>query len=90
MRVGELHIYWGKADDQDKKDIVYHNGNGTSHCDSQLLYSLIGCKRKSTNYDAPLNSPRYLWTTEEDSLLEELEKRGYDLTTLRFSIRKKA
>lgn len=26
---------------------------------------------------------------EDDSLLDQLEKRGYDLTTLKFSIRKK-
>jgi hypothetical protein len=30
-----------------------------------------------------------MWTAYDESLLKELEKRGYDLTTIQFSIMKK-
>jgi hypothetical protein len=89
VRNGELHIYWGIAEKGADPDIVYHNGDGTEKSDRRLLYNVLGCERQRLNIDAPLNSPRYKWVEYVPSLLDELAKRGYDLTTLRFYIRKK-
>jgi hypothetical protein len=36
-----------------------------------------------------LNAPRFTDSEEQPSFVQELEARGYDLTTLRFSIRRK-
>lgn len=79
VRDGELHIYWGRESRGEPMDVIYHNGSGTSHRDLSLLHCIVGSKR------APA-IPGLEW---EPSLIEELESRGYDLTTLRFYIRKK-
>lgn len=89
VREGELHMYWGREDRHSGEDIIYHNGPGTSRSDSRLLHSTIGCKSQHLNLSAHIGAPRINWVTYEPSLLEELDKRGYDLTTLRFYIRKK-
>ena len=88
VREGELHVYWGKADQHSGEDVVYHNGPGTDRCDRSLLHSVMGCESQHLNLDAPLCSPRLNWVTYEPSLWKELESRGYDLSTLRFYIRK--
>ena len=89
VKEGELHIYYGKIDRSSTPDIIYHNGPGTNHCDKSLLHSVMGCESQHLNLEAPLCSTRVNWTTYEPSLFEQLESRGYDLTTLRFYIRKK-
>lgn len=89
VRDGELHIYYGKLDKHSAEDVIYHNGPGTHRGDAMLLHSVIGCDSQHLNLEAPLNSPRLDWVTYEPSMLKELENRGYDLTTLRFYIRKK-
>lgn len=70
-----LRMYWSKCE----KAIVYHhdgerNGLVARGADARLLYYTIGTK---------------LVELDEKNLLELLEERGYDLTTLRFSIRRK-
>ena len=89
VREGELHIYWGKADQHSGVDVVYHNGLGTHQGDLRLLHSVLGCQSQHLNWDAPTNASRHDWVKYEPSLWDELESRGYDLTTLRFYIRKK-
>ena len=89
VRDGELHIYWGKESPRSTPNVVYHNGDGTSQSDLRLLHSVIGCELQHLNLDAPLASPRVQWVKYRPSLLDELDIRGYDLTTLRFYIRKK-
>ena len=89
VKEGELHIYWGREDRHSSLDVIYHNGPGTSWGDSRLLHNALGCETQHLNLDAPLGSQRLDWVTYAPSLLDELEKRGYDLTTLRFYVRKK-
>ena len=89
VREGELHIYWGRLDKRSGEDIIYHNGPGTHRGDAMLLHSVTGCESQHLNMDAPLDSSRLDWVTYEPSLWDELECRGYDLSTLRFYIRKK-
>lgn len=90
VREGELHIYWGKESRGCGPDVIYHNGDGTSKADLRLLHNVIGSQSQHLNLAAPLCSPRLDWVKFEPSLLDELEMRGYDLTTLHFYIRKKS
>uniref|UniRef100_A0A6H1ZXK8 Uncharacterized protein n=1 Tax=viral metagenome TaxID=1070528 RepID=A0A6H1ZXK8_9ZZZZ len=73
---GQLKVQWGKLPDDDP-DIVYSGGIGTNGCDRALLHHVFG-------------SPRYTYDgNTTPSLYDELEARGYDLTTLKFSIEKR-
>ncbi len=54
-------------------DFIFSRGDGVGKPDGHLLYNLL-CYR-SLDRDV--------------SFVEELERRGYDTTTLRFSVRKK-
>ncbi|MBK9496681.1 MAG: hypothetical protein IPO08_19705 [Xanthomonadales bacterium] len=70
---GELKVRWGKLDGESQ--LLYEwGGGGAQKPDARILMSAIE--------DAP-GRPK------ERSLSEELEARGYDLTTLRFSIRQR-
>ena len=75
-RSGQLKIQYGKLR-YDSPDIIYCRGEGVPRCDGSLLHHVFGSKRY--RYDGEL----------DESLYDELEKRGYDLTTLSFSIEKK-
>ena len=86
---GELRARWARPDEHNRPDVTYAWGQGVNHCDGSLLATVLGTPRARLNLEAPLGSPRYLWTAYDDSLLKELEKRGYDLTTIQFSIMKK-
>ena len=77
-RPNELRVLYGKLPKNDP-DILYVWGEGTSKADSKLLHYMFSSKRFFPgSVDA------------NDSFLEELEKRGYDITTIKFSIQKKA
>lgn len=56
------------------RDLHFIRGEGVPRADGALLCHALTSKH---------------YTTDERSLAEELHRRGYDLTTLRFSIRKK-
>lgn len=58
-------------------DLLYEWGDGCAKADGALLHYVLAAK----NYD----SAKREW---QRSFLEELHARGYDLTTLRFSVRK--
>lgn len=55
-------------------DICIYYGEGVPRCDRALIFNKLG---SGSSY-------------REKSFFEELEARGYDLDTLRFSIEKKA
>jgi len=80
-RPGQLKVKWGRIDDF-PADLVYAGGEGTANVDRHLLMHAFASPR----YKSSLH-PR---DSLDPSLLEELEARGYDLTTLTFSISKKA
>jgi len=82
LKNGELRVYWGRVDG-DYPDIVYEwKGDRSMKRDSALLNWHMGCK-----HPHPTKSP--FGQVMEPSMLEELERRGYDLTTLQFRIMKK-
>ncbi len=76
---GELKALWGKLP-HDAPDICYlWGGEGARSCDGHLLYSMFsGFGHRKGQH-----------CVEHDGFLKELEARGYDLTTLKFSIQKK-
>ncbi len=85
---GELKVQWGVLPDNNP-DICYIWGEGVKSCDSNLLYYMFGTKRQHLLHGDEIvenNGQLIKW---EKSLLEELDARGYDLTTLKFSIQKK-
>lgn len=85
LKDGELRMYWGKPDRWDSPDIVLAwQGNRMMKRDTNLLHYMLCIKRPK------IELGRINWAAMEPSLIEELELRGYDLTTLKFSIRKKA
>lgn len=83
VRAGELHVYWGREARGENPDVIYHSGDGVPKCDRRLLHYALSCDRMETDLDngGIKFSP---------SFIAELERRGYDITTLKFSIRKKA
>lgn len=75
---GQLRMFYGRLPDDSAPDICYSWGEGCSKRDGALLNWIIGSKRPPTVEGNPL----------EPSLLDELVSRGYDLSTLEFSIKK--
>lgn len=73
---GQLKAQWGKVDGMD--DLCYAHGDGVPRVDARLLHNALTAER----YQAFDNT----WSL---SFCDELEARGYDLTTLKFSIEKK-
>lgn len=86
---GELRAQWGKLP-HDNPDICYAWGAGLSKREGAFLHGVFGSKQV-----------RLAWTDEDrrktggrpyyfdKTVIEELQERGYDITTLRFSIQKK-
>lgn len=83
MKDGELRMYWGRPDPHDSPDVVLAwQGDSRMKADTALLHMII-CSKRPDYRKLPI------FSVMEPSLLEELVARGYDLTTLKFSIMKK-
>jgi hypothetical protein len=78
---GILRAYWGKAENWDAPDLV---ANGLKPDAAMLLNAWT--RRESL----PPLTAKILGVEFHPSFLQELEDRGYDLTTIQFSIRMKA
>ena len=70
---GRLEAYYGK-DDSGDIDVVLAYGAGLSKRHGALLYYLLCCKRHTPNGE------------QEPSMLDQLQARGFDIKTLRFSV----
>jgi len=82
LKDGELRVYWGKLP-HDAPDVIYSwQGDRSMKRDSALLCYHFGSKHPDPHV-------RPIFSKMNPSLLEDLEARGYDITTLRFSIMKK-
>ena len=83
LKDGELRIYWGKEHRNDTPDVIFAwQGDSAMRWDTRLLHYHLGCQRPD-----PFKQP--LFSVMQPSLIEELTSRGYDITTLKFSIMKK-
>ena len=80
---GVLRMYWGVMhDDPHNPDIVINRGAGCASPDGHLLYGIFCLKRPFWDYQTNTLG-------HDKSLMDELILRGYDITTLQFSIKKK-
>jgi hypothetical protein len=77
---GEIKFQKGKVDGDIDMCIFY--GGDVPRCDQALVINALCSERQYTN----LSTMRPAF---ERSLIDELEARGYDLETLRFSIKRK-
>lgn len=84
LKDGELRIYWGKLPHENPDVVLAWQGDRNMKRDTNLLHYVMCSKRPKIHLGA------VDWSAMEPSLIEELEARGYDITTLQFSIRKRA
>lgn len=82
LKDGQLCMYWGR-EPRDCPDVMYAwQGEHSMRYDAKLLHYVLGSKHPD-----PFAQP--IFSKMEPSLIEELDRRGYDITTLKFSIMKK-
>ena len=88
---GRLSVRWSKAREHgvsrlngEMGDVLYEWGDGCGKNDGGLLHYHLGVGRLEHSFDN--DSVKYV---VGKSLLEELHDRGYDLRTLKFSIKKR-
>jgi hypothetical protein len=75
---GELKLQWGKFPNEEPDVcVVWGDNAGHNGRDSNLLMSVMCSPRN-----------RYMSQIQDKSLIEELIERGYDITTIKFSIQK--
>lgn len=82
---GHLVLAWAHEKDQGP-DLYYCWGDGCSGADGRLIEAAVGAPSLQL-VELTHNGPLYDYGK---SLAEELIERGYDITTLRFAIQKKA
>jgi len=80
---GEIMMYWGKEPRGYPDIMLAWQGDGLMKRDTNLLHYVM-CTKKPKLTLGTLD-----WSVMEPSLIEELDARGYDLTTIKFSIKKK-
>lgn len=78
MKDGELSVSYGYTREQGE-DYYFTSGDGVPRCDRALMNYFFAALRPVSALE-----PNAIQKT----LIEELESRGYDKTTLRFTIQK--
>ena len=79
---GEIKVGWGRADNYDAPDICSAwGGQGADKSDARMVNTRLTEKRMRQSFPD-------MKVVFEPSFIEELEARGYDITTLKFSIQK--
>ena len=81
LKYGELRMYWGMLPQESPDVVIAWKGDSSMRRDSHLLFYHLCSKRPDVN-------ARPLFSVMEPSLVDELQRRGYDITTLKFSIQK--
>jgi hypothetical protein len=80
---GELKAAYGREDRHCSPSLLYvWGGKGAQKPDARILGAAFEDKRQGYAFPS-------MAIEQRPSLIEELEARGYDITTLRFSIRMK-
>ena len=82
LKDGELRVYWGKLPHDAPDVILAWQGDRSMKRDTALLHYVM-CSKQPDPFAKPLFSKM------KPSLVEELQTRGYDITTLKFSIQKR-
>ena len=88
IRPGQLRLWYGRIDGDSPDVCGGWGGAGADKCDSHLMMGLFTSKRLALVYgeEARKLGSNYKW---ERSFIEELEARGYDISTIQFSIQRK-
>ncbi len=81
VEAGQIKMQRGKLDGYIDMCIFY--GDDVPRCDRALVFNVFGSKRQRIDI-------KTMKTVFDASFLEDLEARGYDLDTLKFSIKIKA
>ena len=85
---GQLKVQWGKADGYGPALLYLWGGHGADKSDARMLADAIERQILERDYDkGTIINPAI---KEVPSLAAELEARGYDLTTLKITIERKA
>lgn len=80
---GEIKIVYGRVDRDNNPDLCVAWGPGTDmRCTASLMMHAITEKTLRAKFPGPGHE-------YHPSLVDELEKRGFDITTLRITIQKK-
>ena len=82
LKDGELRMYWGRVENDAPDVVLAWQGDRSMKADTALLHMHL-CSQHPDLHAKPLFSKM------NPSLIEELDARGYDLKTLKFSIMKK-
>lgn len=78
---GQIKMQRGRIDGDDPDMCIFY-GDDVPRCDRALVMNALCSERQRT--DLSTMKPKF-----DPSLIDELEKRGYDLDTLQFSIKRK-
>lgn len=81
LKDGELRMYWGREPHDAPDVILAWQGNRMMKRDTAMLHSFM-CSMRPDPFAKPLFSKM------EPSMIDELKARGYDITTIKFSIQK--
>jgi hypothetical protein len=79
----KLRLYWGKRDDD---LMVYHPPGKGTRADARLIMGMLDNKRHVPTGPGDNSFEK---DNEQQSYLDELDSRGYDITTIKFSIEPK-
>ena len=75
-------MYWGREQHGNPEVMLAYQGDRTMRQDLNLLFAVVFTQQPDPNVTP-------LFSKMRPSLIEELKSRGYDLSTLKFSIMKK-
>lgn len=77
---GQIKMQKGRLDGE--TDILIYYGDDVPRCDRALVMNALCSERQ--HIDLKTMRPKF-----SPSLVDELERRGYDIDTLKFSVRRK-
>ncbi|MFG6083752.1 hypothetical protein ACEUZ9_005477 [Paracoccus litorisediminis] len=84
VKPDQITVAWGRADRHSLPSLVYVYPDRAGKGDSRVLMEALEGDRFRPSFE------RFGSLDREPSMVAELEKRGYDITTLRLTIRRNA
>lgn len=88
IKPGQLRLWYGKLDGEAPDVCGGWGGAGANKCDGNLMMGHFTAKRLTLVYgeEAQRLGSNHKWAR---SFIEELDARGYDISTIQFSIERK-
>ena len=83
-KFGELKLSWRKTSRYEAPDICNERGGGVSKCDAHLIGNIFCSRPAVIDKDGRVHFD----DNRRISFVDELIARGYDITTIKFSIKK--